>query len=89
MGKEELDVYTFTNDEVEAITAILARLAKLAERRDVTGWMRDDDSGKQSSAWEIVSALMERGRLGRKDEEDVSNILLCFTLICNTGETCN
>lgn len=76
-GQDELDAYTFSADEIDSLTATLSRLAKLAERRDMTAWTEDTDAGKQSSAWDIISALMERGRLGRKEEEAVRCIIIC------------
>lgn len=71
-GREELEVATFSEDEVLRLSAICARLAALIGIRDLTSWMEEDEGGKQSSAWDIVSALAERGRLGYKEEEMVS-----------------
>jgi cohesin complex subunit SA-1/2 len=42
----------------------------------MSAWMEEDEGGKRSSAWDVVCALMERGRLGRKEEEKVSVIML-------------
>lgn len=70
-GREELEVATFSEDEVLRLSAICARLAALIGIRDLTSWMEEDEGGKQSSAWDIVSALAERGRLGYKEEETV------------------
>ncbi|KAI0657496.1 hypothetical protein C8Q70DRAFT_919344 [Cubamyces menziesii] len=68
-GRDEIEVASFTEDEVLSLGAICARLAALAGIRDMTTWMEEDEGGKQSSAWDIVSALAERGRLGYKEEE--------------------
>ncbi|KAF8634382.1 hypothetical protein AX15_000952 [Amanita polypyramis BW_CC] len=68
-GREEIEVATFNEDEVLALGAICSRLAVLFGVRDMTGWMEEDEGGKQSNAWDIVSALSERGRLGYKEEE--------------------
>jgi cohesin complex subunit SA-1/2 len=70
-GRGELNMATFSLDEIETITATLLRLAHLFERRDPTSWLDEDDGGKQASAWEIVGALMERGLLVRNEEEKV------------------
>lgn len=70
--RDELEVASFSEDEVLALTAICARVAALAGARDVGAWMEEDEGGKQSSAWDIISALAERGRLGYKEEEMVS-----------------
>ena len=70
--RDELEVASFNEDEVLELTAICARLATLAGTRDMIAWMEEDEGGKQSSAWDIISALSERGRLGYKEEETVS-----------------
>jgi len=44
----------------------------------LTAWMEEDESGKQSCAWDIVSAVVERGRLGYKEEEGVSFFLFLY-----------
>ena len=63
---------SFTEDEVLALGAIVSRLLALFSLRDMTGWMEEDEAGKQTPAWDIISALIERGRLGVKEEELVS-----------------
>ncbi|KAF9817346.1 hypothetical protein IEO21_03487 [Rhodonia placenta] len=68
-GREEIEIASFDEDEVLSLTAICARLAALVGIRDMTAWMEEDEGGKQSSAWDIVSALAERGRLGYREEE--------------------
>jgi cohesin complex subunit SA-1/2 len=70
-GRDELEMATFTEDEVLSLTAICARLSTLSGRRDMTAWADEDEGGKQSSAWDILAALAERGRLGYKEEEMV------------------
>ncbi len=70
-GRDELELASFSEDEILALAAICARLATLMGTRDMTSWMEEDEGGKQSSAWDIISALAERGRLGYKEEEAV------------------
>ena len=70
-GRDEIEVASFTEDEVLALAAICARLAALSGTRDMTAWMEEDEGGKQSSARDIISALAERGRLAYKEEEMV------------------
>jgi len=76
--REEIETATFSEDEVLALSAWCTRLSVLAGARNMTAWVEEDEGGKQSSAWDIVSALVERGRLGYKEEETVriSHILL-------------
>lgn len=71
-GREEIEVASFSEDEVLALGAVCARICALAGSRDISAWMEEDEGGKQSSAWDIISALVERGRLGYKEEERVS-----------------
>jgi cohesin complex subunit SA-1/2 len=71
-GRDEIEVASFTEDEVLSLGAVCMRLAVLAGTRNMTAWIEEDEGGKQSSAWIIVNAIVERGRLGYKEEETVS-----------------
>lgn len=75
-GREEIEVATFSEDELITLGAICSRIAVLFGTRDITAWMEEDEGGKQSSTWDIVSALSERGRLGYKEEE-----MVCFCFL--------
>ncbi|KAH7929010.1 hypothetical protein BV22DRAFT_1003690 [Leucogyrophana mollusca] len=68
-GREEIEVASFSEDEVISLGAVCTRLCVLAGSRDMTSWIEENEGGKQSSAWDIISALVERGRLGYKEEE--------------------
>uniref|UniRef100_D8Q7N8 SCD domain-containing protein n=1 Tax=Schizophyllum commune (strain H4-8 / FGSC 9210) TaxID=578458 RepID=D8Q7N8_SCHCM len=68
-GRDEIEVAVFSEDEVLALTAICTRLAVLSGCRDLSGWVDENEGGKQSSAWDILMALSERGRMGHKEEE--------------------
>jgi cohesin complex subunit SA-1/2 len=86
-GREEIEVATFTEDEVLALTAFCTRLTVLAGTRNMTAWIEEDEGGKQSSAWDILSALVERGRLGYKEEETVNfNFFFQLTMLVLTLE---
>ncbi|KAJ7094006.1 hypothetical protein B0H15DRAFT_799033 [Mycena belliarum] len=67
-GRDEIEVAGFDEDEVIALGALCTRLSVLSGFRDMSDWMEEDEGGKQSSAWDIISALIERGRLGYKEE---------------------
>lgn len=67
--QDEIEIATFSEDEILKLSAICARLAALIGVRDMTGWMEEDEGGKQSCAWDILSAIAERGSLGYKEEE--------------------
>lgn len=71
-GRDEIEVATLAEDEVLALGAHCSRIGVLFGARNLTAWMEEEESGKQSSAWDIISALVERGRLGYKEEEGVS-----------------
>lgn len=70
-GRDELEIIAFADDEVRALHAVATRLSMLFGFRDMTGWMEEDEGGKQSSAWDIFTALADRGGLGYKEEEEV------------------
>jgi cohesin complex subunit SA-1/2 len=87
-GREDIEITTFSEDEVLALGGWCMRLSVLAGARNMTLWIEEDEGGKQSSAWDIVSALVERGRLGYKEEELVCDffvfeLLLLTDLICS------
>jgi cohesin complex subunit SA-1/2 len=71
-GRDEIEVATLKEDEVLALGAHCLRIGVLFGVRNLCAWMEEDESGKQSCAWDIVSAVVERGRLGYKEEEGVS-----------------
>ncbi|PFH50849.1 hypothetical protein AMATHDRAFT_3582 [Amanita thiersii Skay4041] len=68
-GREEIEIASFNEDEVLTLGTICTRLAVFFGTRDMTAWMEEDEGGKQSNAWDIISAISERGRLGYKEEE--------------------
>jgi cohesin complex subunit SA-1/2 len=68
-GREEIEAASFTEDEVLSLGSICTRLAVLTGTRNMTAWIEENEGGKQSSAWDIICALVERGRLGYKEEE--------------------
>lgn len=72
-GREEIEISTFSEDEIIALTAVALRARSLASMRNVSSWLQEDEGGKQSSAWDIFSALTDRGRLGHREEETVSS----------------
>lgn len=74
-GREEIEVAGFNEDEVLALGAVCARVCALIGTRDLCGWMEESEGGKQSCVWDIIAALVERGRLGYREEERVSFIL--------------
>lgn len=68
-GREEIEVAGFNEDEVLALGAVCARVCALIGTRDLCGWMEESEGGKQSCVWDIIAALVERGRLGYREEE--------------------
>lgn len=75
-GREEIEVAGFNEDEVLALSAVCARVCALIGMRDMCGWVEESEGGKQSCVWDIISALVERGRMGYREEERVSGF--CF-----------
>ncbi|KAG6913621.1 hypothetical protein DXG01_005518 [Tephrocybe rancida] len=67
-GRDEIEVTAFSEDEVLSLSGLCSRLVVLFGSRNITGWIEEDEGGKQSSAWDILNALIERGRFGYKAE---------------------
>jgi len=80
-GRDEIEVASFSEDEVLALSAWCTRLSVLAGARNMTSWVEEDEGGKQSSAWDIISALVERGRLGYKEEEMVCTLQSSYSAL--------
>ncbi|KAF9029519.1 hypothetical protein BDZ89DRAFT_1065307 [Hymenopellis radicata] len=79
--RDEIEISTFTEDEVLALSSTCTRIRILAGTRDITAWMEENEGGKQSSAWELITAIAERGRLGYQDEEVmIEQVLHLLTL---------
>ncbi|EJD51835.1 hypothetical protein AURDEDRAFT_82703 [Auricularia subglabra TFB-10046 SS5] len=70
-GRDELEIATFSDDEIHALSAVAMRINILFGFRDMMNWMEEDEGGKQSSAWDILVAIAERGALGYKEEEEL------------------
>ncbi|KAH6910734.1 cohesin subunit [Coprinopsis sp. MPI-PUGE-AT-0042] len=68
-GRDEIEVASFSEDEILSLTALFSRVYALIGWRNLSGWMDEDEGGKQSSVWSIFNAIAERGRLGYKEEE--------------------
>lgn len=68
---KDVESSAFEEDELLALSSWVARIDKLNSAHDVSEALDETDEGKQSSAWEIIDSLAERGRLGYKDEEVV------------------
>lgn len=70
-GREELGIATFTEDESLALGHVCARFAVLAKVRNLVPCLEEDEGGNQSSAYDILTALADRGKLGYREEETV------------------
>jgi len=78
-GREELDIAAFTEDESLALGHICARFAVLAKVRNLVPCLEEDEGGKQSSAYDILTALADRSKLGYREEETVRTFEMCVT----------
>lgn len=70
-GRDELDIAAFTEDESLTLGHICTRFAVLAKVRNLVPCLEEDEGGKQSSAYDILTALADRGKLGYREEETV------------------
>jgi cohesin complex subunit SA-1/2 len=71
-NQDSLETSTFSNDETRTLASICSRIATLAKYSDMTLWMEDEDDGKQCSAWDIFSSILDRATLGSEQEEKVT-----------------
>jgi len=76
-GRDELDIAAFTEDESLALGHICTRFAVLAKVRNLAPCLEEDEGGKQSSAYDILTALADRGKLGYREEETVRPLKIC------------
>ncbi|SCV69509.1 BQ2448_2529 [Microbotryum intermedium] len=65
---KDLESDAFEEDELHAVTACFARFDRLYKVVDLSEALQSDENGKQTSVFEIVESIVERGRLGYKDE---------------------
>ncbi|GAA5919670.1 hypothetical protein JCM1841_005220 [Sporobolomyces salmonicolor] len=68
VADKDIESSTFEEDELHTLTASVARVDKLSRVRNLAMSLNDNDGGKQTSAWEILDSLVNRGRLGYKEE---------------------
>lgn len=68
---KEIEVCSFSEEELAHLTAWMTRLSMLIEVVDVVPQMDDTQGMKQTSVSVIVDALADRGRLGDLVEEKV------------------
>ena len=68
---KELESVTFDDQDRDALAAWLGRLARLAAVHDVADVVEDTGGLRYTSAWTIVDALADRGRLGFDEEDEL------------------
>lgn len=67
---KDIESATFEEDEVHNLAACVARLDRLSRVKNISS-LEDNDGGKQTSVWEILDSIVNRGRLGYKEEAEV------------------
>ncbi|KAJ3501848.1 hypothetical protein NMY22_g18781 [Coprinellus aureogranulatus] len=81
-GRDEIEVASFTEDEVLALSAIGTRLSILAGKRNMSAWIDEDEGGKQSKETMVEQALnvltlhiywKAKGLLVNKDVDEEDN----------------
>ncbi|GAA6000843.1 cohesin subunit IRR1 [Rhodotorula paludigena] len=65
---EDVEGASYGEDELHALTACVARLEKLARVRNISACLEDTDGGKAKTALDILEEIVNRGRLGYKEE---------------------
>ncbi|GAA5877410.1 hypothetical protein JCM16303_003321 [Sporobolomyces ruberrimus] len=64
---KDIESATFEEDDISNLTACIARIDKLGRIKNIAS-LEDTDGGKQTSVWEILDSIVNRGRLGYKEE---------------------
>ena len=72
---KDVESAAFDEDELLALTSAVLRIGRLYAAHDLSKAVHDAEDGK-TRAWDIVDSLVERGRLGYKDEIAVRLLLL-------------
>ncbi|ODO10375.1 hypothetical protein I350_00970 [Cryptococcus amylolentus CBS 6273] len=67
IGSEDVALVTLEDDQIGQLEATLLRLTLLQRSMDMTEVMEDEE-GQQSSGWDIICALADRGKLGYREE---------------------
>jgi cohesin complex subunit SA-1/2 len=78
VNDKDIESATFEEDEIHNLAACIARVDKLSRVKNITA-LEDTDGGKQTSVWEILDSIVNRGRLGYKEEAEVCLIPLLTT----------
>lgn len=70
-GREGLDILALSEEDSLSLGSICTRFAVLAKVRNLVPCLEEDEGGKQSSAYDILASLADRGKLGYREEETV------------------
>lgn len=68
---EDVESASFSEDELHTLAACVARLQKLTRVRNLAVTLEETDGGKETSALDILDGILNRGRLGYKEETAV------------------
>ncbi|KAL8292902.1 hypothetical protein RQP46_000596 [Phenoliferia psychrophenolica] len=64
---KDVESAAFEEDELLVLTSAVLRISRLYASYDLSKSINDAEDGK-SRAWDVIDSLVERGRLGYKDE---------------------
>ncbi|GAA5954369.1 hypothetical protein JCM3765_004438 [Sporobolomyces pararoseus] len=67
---KDIESATFEEDEIHNLAACVARIDKLSRVKNINT-LEDNDGGKQTSVWEILDSIVNRGRLGYNEEAEM------------------
>lgn len=71
LAGEDVESMTLEDDTLSTLTYAVMRIDRLMKFKNMQAALDNDDSGKQTSAIDIVELIVDRGRLGYKDEGPV------------------
>jgi cohesin complex subunit SA-1/2 len=70
-GRRALETATLDEEEIRALTTLLYRVSSLINIKDMVIWVEDDDGGKEVRLVDVFTSLVERAKLGNKEEDKV------------------
>lgn len=73
---EDIESMSLEADALHTLTTWLARIDRLQKVHNLSDALIDTDDGKQTSAYDIIDSLVERGRMGYNDEATVCEVRL-------------
>ncbi|KAG8849420.1 hypothetical protein FRC20_002314 [Serendipita sp. 405] len=88
---KSLETANLNNDRLHTLSTTIYRSAAILSVKDMSAWLEDDDGGKALRILDITTSVIERAKLGHKNEDHVIeqaiSILFSYILWKSHGVT--